>query len=1398
MEYNHKNIEKKWQEKWLNQKTFEVQDGNFDKYILEMFPYPSGKIHMGHLRNYTIGDVIARYYILKGKKVLHPIGFDAFGLPAENAAIERNTHPAEWTYHNINDMLEQIKLLGFSYCFDRTLATCDSSYYKHEQKMFLDLLKTGIAYKKESIVNWDPIDNTVLANEQVIDGKGWRSGALVEKKKLSQWFLKVSDFSKDLLDDLKTLDMWPEKVKLMQENWIGKSEGAEISFKVNIEFDLDRDIIFQDDLYTVRKYQEGDKEFLLQLDKDYNTKLHENMDKCIHFWMIFAKNGEFVGIVNLQQMKEYSIELSLLKKFCGGGIESRIIPALSRLYENKNNKIDVTLYGDNTETFALPCNEITVFTTRPETLFGASAVLVAFDHPFLAARCLAPLSDVGASEIHRPADCINISDINQFIEECRLGSTKSEDLDKQEKKGIFTGKYCINPLIKQENVNLGSLSIRPLKNADLDDIERVLSSADEFLQKKRGTGSSYIGSGFDAFLINGEIIGFGGLHKTNNRVEFVYILHSDFQNKGHGTAVLRHYQNKAFFELNVETLYSSTHAKNEKSIHILSKFFDERNDNGDRVWFSKKNPRLIPIWIANFVLSDYGTGALFACPAHDLRDFEFCKKYNLPILPVIRAPDASPLFFPKTSVFEKNSPPAPTEYILQTERYFLRAFKDGDYENLLTLHKKTNCTKLFQFAIFDKNTGEFVGQAGYCFFENGEDTEYYVKDDIEFGLALLSKFQNQGIGTEIGSAIIEWIFKTNQVSRIVSVTNPNNFECKKLLEKIGFQFVANIKENESFFTLERHQNDFFLRPFELSDKKEFLEWCETSEALDYYQKVDGYMERAFLDYVKNKSRLAVFDKNEYIGHIGFNEFNHNGFEGLEIGYRFKKSHWGRGIASLLVLKMIEEKQKTYTGDIFATVLPHNIASMKVLEKNGFVFVKNIIYKNLSCKLFMLSKNLPHTEKTGEMINSSFLDDLNPIKAKEMIIEYLEKEELGKRITNYRLRDWGISRQRYWGCPIPIVYCSDCGIVPEKEENLPITLPDDAEIKTGKNPLETHPTWKNCKCPKCEKPSIRETDTFDTFLESSWYFLRFCSPKSEVPFEKITQVDEYIGGIEHAILHLLYSRFFVKALKKSGYNIPFTEPFKRLITQGMVCHKTFKTLDGKWITPEEARALPQNKVIVGDSIKMSKSKKNTIEPLKIVELYGADTARFFMMSDTPPDRDIEWNDDGVVACYKFLKRIYNQASSFQITQECECNKMKQIFNDYSLDVESVILNKAIAKIRIAFNLFLEEKDCEKKTFILKHFLLMLSPFAPHLASELCLLVFKTNISSLEWKTYELTKQENITKITVQVDGKMRGILETTEKEKEIQISLAKALVLKYLNGKSEEKAIYIAGKVINFI
>ena len=840
--YNIKNVEEKWQNVWASKK---IDAATLDKnkkkfYCLEMFPYPSGKIHMGHIRNYTIGDVLARYKKLQGFNVLHPMGWDSFGLPAENAARENNLHPKDWTKKNIEIMKKQLKLLGLSLDWDREISTCDPKYYQHQQEFFLELFKKNLVYKKDTYVNWDPAEQTVLANEQVIDGKGWRSGIAVERKKLSQWFFNIKKFSQNLLDELKKLKNWPDKVKLMQKNWIGKSYGCEIDFKID-----------------------------------------------------------------------------------------------------KKNKL----------------RKIKIFTTRPDTIFGASFIALSLDHP--------------ATKIFEKN-----SNFLSFKSECSKIGTTEEALANAEKIGFNTGLFALHPL--------------------------------------------------------------------------------------------------------------------DKKIKL-------------------------PIYIANFVLMDYGTGAIFGCPAHDQRDLDFANKYNLKVLPVVK---------------------------------------------------------------------------------------------------------------------------------------PRNIEATK--------FVI--------------------------------------------------------------------------------------------------------------------KSEAYTED-------------------------------------------------GILFNSSFLNNLTVNQAIKKIIKVITKKKLGKKKITFRLKDWGVSRQRYWGCPIPIVYNKKGDAIPVKKEDLPVLLPDNVDLNTSGNPLEKHPSWKHTKLPSGEKV-IRETDTLDTFVDSSWYFVRFCSPKHEEYGYKLSDVkywmpvDQYIGGVEHAILHLLYSRFFMRALAFNNKKFNYIEPFKSLFTQGMVCHETYKNEQNQWLYPDQVEKnsdgnfitkKDKRKVLVGPSEAMSKSRKNIVDPEEMINAYGADSIRWFMLSDSPPERDVQWSLEGVSAAFKFIQKLWKLNNEIlnkkdatskpkSITLQKAVNKT--VYN-VTKNLDNFQYNVVIANMHEIYNLFYDhvinnktsnktlKNEWEKIT-------MLLMPLIPHLAHECCEKINK----KFYWPKYnsKLLKEDNCT-IVIQVDGKKRGILEMPINSKEvIIINKSKEIdnVSKYIGNTSIIKNIYIKNKLVNFI
>ena len=851
--YNHRETEPKWQAHWAEAKSFEAkEDVSKPKYyVLEMFPYPSGRIHMGHVRNYTMGDVIARFRRACGYNVLHPMGWDAFGMPAENAAIERGVHPKGWTYENIATMKTQLKSMGLSLDWSREFATCDPSYYRHEQAMFVDFMAAGLVDRRVSQVNWDPVDQTVLANEQVIDGKGWRSGAPVEKRELAQWFLKITDYAQELLSALDTLKDWPEKVRLMQKNWIGRSEGLRFTFD-----------------------------------------LVDGADKPVD-----------------------------------GGL--------------------------------------TVYTTRHDTLFGASFCAVSVDHPL----------------------CKKLADTDRgfatFRGEVAALGTSEENIERAEKKGYPLGLYALHP-------------------------------------------------------------------------------------------------------------------------------FDK----------SKK----IPVYAANFVLMGYGEGAIFGCPAHDQRDWDFATKYKLSILPVV--------------------------------------------------------------------------------------------------------------GTKDGVA-------------------------------------------------------------------------------------------------------ADVSKGPY------------------------------------------------------------------LEKDG---------------------------DEAKLTNSDFLNGLSVEAAKLEMAKRMEAMGIAKRVVNFRLRDWGVSRQRYWGCPIPVVHCKTCGIVPVPKSQLPVTLPEDAKFDKPGNPLLHHPTWRHTHCPNCNQPAERETDTFDTFIDSSWYYARFTSPHDSNPVNAAAgkywlPVDQYIGGVEHAILHLLYSRFYARAMEKIGQpNV--AEPFASLFTQGMVIHETYRTENGEWVLPVEAaqkegvwvHTKSGEPLILGGIEKMSKSKKNVVDPDTIIAAYGADTARWFMLSDTPPERDLEWTESGAEASWRFIQRIWRLVNDIAALPKAApdmsaaglelrrtCHRAVAAITD---DLSNLRFNVAISNVykvanAIAAALVAPEKSSGALHEAGEFLTLLIAPMMPHLAEECWLaLGHKTPVVDTPWPKSNpaLVAQDDVT-IAVQVNGKRRDEL-TVAKGLDKSVLEAQVLalenVVRAMEGKPAKKVIIVPDRIVNIV
>ncbi|WP_296678304.1 leucine--tRNA ligase [Novosphingobium sp.] len=827
----------RWQKVWDERQSFRADDASPKprSFVLEMFPYPSGRIHIGHVRNYTMGDVLARTKRMQGFEVLHPMGWDAFGMPAENAAMEKGVHPGGWTRQNIETMKAQLKRLGFALDWSRELATCDPGYYGHEQALFLDMYQAGLVYRKESAVNWDPVDMTVLANEQVIDGRGWRSGALVERRKLSQWFLKITQFADELLDGLDALHNWPEKVRLMQENWIGRSQGLRCTFN-----------------------------------------------------------------------------------------------------------------------FVDSADGIAVYTTRPDTLFGASFVAIAADHPF-AQRIAANAPEMAA-----------------FIAECKQGGTTAAELETAEKKGMFTGYSVEHPL--------------------------------------------------------------------------------------------------------------------KKAWHL-------------------------PVYVANFVLMDYGTGAVFGCPAHDQRDLDFALKYDLPVTRVVAQ---------------------------------------------------------------DDDTG------------------------------------------------------------------------------------------------------------------------------------------------------ATFHGDE-----------------------------------------------AYTGP-------------------------------------------------GRIVNSDWLDGMSVDQAKADVIARAEHEGWGQAETQYRLRDWGVSRQRYWGTPIPFVHCATCGVIPVPKSQLPVVLPDDVDFSVPGNPLDRHPTWKHVSCPTCGKPAQRETDTLDTFADSSWYFLRFASQPGDAPFDPAVikqwlPVEQYIGGIEHAILHLLYARFWTRALAHIGM-IDVKEPFASLFTQGMVTHETYsRELEGRpsFFSPEEVARSSDGATLkadgqpveIGKVIKMSKSKKNVVDPDDIIAQYGADAVRWFMLSDSPPERDLPWSEAGIEGCARFVQRLWRLFGQYDAAATGEDKaldrKRDQTVAAVAADIAALGFNKAVARIYELTGATEKAPPSASRSAAIRALLLLVAPMMPHLAEEAyCAIGGDGIVADAAWPPVDpaLLVEDEVT-IAIQVLGKLRDTVTVAKglpREQLEALALASDKVQRALDGKAIKKVIVVPDRLVNLV
>ncbi|MET0270689.1 MAG: leucine--tRNA ligase [Sphingomonas sp.] len=834
--FNHHTVDARWQQAWDANGTFHADDASPrpKSYVLEMFPYPSGRIHMGHVRNYTMGDVLARYRRMKGFEVLHPMGWDAFGMPAENAAMEKGVHPGDWTRANIAAMRAQLKRIGFALDWSRELATCEPDYYGQEQALFLDLYEGGLVYRKESAVNWDPVDMTVLANEQVIDGKGWRSGAPVERRKLSQWFLKITDFADDLLAGLGSLDQWPEKVRTMQENWIGKSVGLKFRF-------------------------------------------------------------------------------ALAEPAAG-------------------------------------FDALDVFTTRPDTIFGASFAAISVDHPLALA--------LAKTNAHLAA----------FSDRCRATGTAAAEVETAEKQGYDTGLSVVHPL--------------------------------------------------------------------------------------------------------------------------------------DPAW-------TLPLFVANFVLMDYGTGAVFGVPAHDQRDFDFARKYQLPITRVV-APSAA------------------------------------------------------------------------------------------------------------------------------------------------------------------------------------------------------------------QADLAIGDEAD--------------------------------------------------------------------------------------------------SGPGVLVNSRFLDGMTVAEGKAAIVARAEAEGWGEGTTVWRLRDWGVSRQRYWGTPIPIIHCEACGPVPVPKDQLPVVLPEDVSFDVPGNPLDRHPAWKHVPCPRCDAPARRETDTLDTFVDSSWYFIRFASAPADRPFDPAVAaqwlpVGQYIGGVEHAILHLLYARFWTRALRHIGA-IDVAEPFTGLFTQGMVTHETYKAPDGRWLAPEDVEQRDGNLVMIesGDPVtlgrieKMSKSKKNTVDPGPIVDQYGADAVRWFMLSDSPPERDLPWSESGIEGAWRFVQRLWRLSGARSGDAGADATldrKLHRAIAGVAADIEALSFNKAVAKIYELASAIEKASPSASRDAAIAALVRIVAPMVPHLAEEAWTVLGEAGlIADAAWPEVDpaLLVDDEVT-VAVQVNGKLRDTLVTAKgapREALEALALSADKIVRALEGRTPRKVIVVPDRLVNIV
>ncbi len=1541
--YNFAEVEKKWRKKWENQ-SFPGNENLKNKYyVLEMFPYPSGYLHMGHVLNYTIGDVVARYKKMNGFDVIRPMGWDAFGLPAENAAIERGRHPAEWTDANIEKMRAQIKELGLMIDWSREIATCKPEYYKHEQKMFIDFYNNGLAYQKESVVNWDPIDQTVLANEQVVDGKGWRSGAMVEKKNLKQWFLKITDYSEELLSELENLPEWPEKIRLMQKNWIGKSEGAEVDFELE-------NAIFTEDFF-MRPINEGDLDllFLLYNDeelmeftrplfcktKDEAKKWLENdildwKNQEIGQFMIFSrKTGEFIGRGGNSplDLPDYQVAMGyiLRKKFHGLGFGTKIANIIAaRTFEKYHyDKIGIAIAPGNT----------------------ASEKIA---------------SKIGA-KYDKELNIMGHKMVNYLL-------TRGDFLKAAE---FQTEHFIIREFADSDAENLLKL------HADAD-VMRYVGSPSCTLDEARSSIEKYKkwrkDWGFSPMAVfckkTGELAGRIGITKfdpeypercAENSIEIGYLLHKKFWGRGLGEEIARYVANFAFSAANTEKIYIMTAIENIASEKIASKIgaFLEKEVETDKYGkerrfvlnktdfkssktqhsprkitvfttridtlfgcsfvaiapdhpiaqelakndakiaeFIKKcklggvseaeielrekegvftgiyveNPaislaksegfevenRKIPVWIANFVLMEYGTGAVFGCPAHDERDFEFAKKYNLPIKNVVS--------------IEKN-------VVFETDRFYVRKFANEDFAAFLALEKElwnnpftpySDCEialgcekntakklenyvnfngKFSTFAIIDKTSREFVGKVNIDCEHSQKTLNFYGKNDIDLGYAMLFKFQNRGIATEVAIGAVKYLQKCKENARILATHKPENLASKRVLEKIGFKYIGQIETEGEFsfyeFPEQNIATDRLLIQLSCeNDEAEIAQMYAESDDLKFFQ---GYELNAKNDVGVQHGcvKFTIRDRKtgEFIGRAQIGDFDNQGggrffaTQETEFTYFIKKKHRGQGFGSEILRAICEFSLiKLGKSRIVAVIDPKNCVSKSVLEKCGFMpYLRGNFEKFGEELCFILERaNLSENCKKpmcdqGFAVNSCFLNNLPSGSAKKKMLEMLEKSSKAKEKITYRLKDWGVSRQRYWGCPIPVVYCEKCGTVPEKVSNLPVKLPEDVVFDGRGNPLANHPTWKYCACPVCGEKAVRETDTFDTFFESSWYFLRFLDPKnSELAFDPLVAknlmpVDQYIGGAEHAVMHLLYARFFTKALARCGYFAGGdlknnNEPFARLLNQGMVLHRTYRDSVGNWVYPSEIykkdgkfyHETTNQEIVPGDVIKMSKSKRNVVDPADVLELYGADAIRLFMLSDSPVDRDLEWSSNGVEVCLKYVNKLWKMANNLLLMKnDLPLDKQSDLYRkthktiqEARFQMEKFGFNKTIAKVRELHNAIdaMDFTNSANHPVIFEAFrvvILLLNPIIPHICSEISAML---NISLENYPQFDSDFiKESTVKMAVQVNGKVRAeIVVPVEISDEncVNLAIQEPNVQKYICGGTIKKTVVVKGRLVS--